>query len=55
MTLWATRDARQVKVSCTYGPVEFAVTEDAQHLRHFWGQLGRLLDEAEKPAAEEDG
>lgn len=24
------------------------ITEDVQHVRYFWSQLGRLLDEAEK-------
>lgn len=27
------------------------ITEDLQHVRYFWGQLGRLLDEAETEAA----
>lgn len=48
MTLFASRsDTGTVRVQCTYGPVEFAVTEDPGHLRHFWWQLGRLLNEAE--------
>lgn len=50
MTLHATRDPRdprQVTVHATYGPARYEITEDAGHLRAFWSQLGRLLDEAE--------
>ena len=50
MTLWVLRDGEQVKVQCTYGPVAFSVAEDISHLRSFWSELGRVLEEAEKPA-----
>ena len=52
MTLFAAKDGDKVKVQCTYGPTTFAVLEDFSSLRHFWAQLGRLLDEddqAKKP------
>jgi hypothetical protein len=45
------------RVSYTNGPVEIHIDEHIGHLRSFWGQLGRDLDEAEKalkpPDAEE--
>jgi hypothetical protein len=49
MTLFANRseDTGTIKVHCTYGPIEFAVTEDPGHLRSFWSELGRMLNEAE--------
>lgn len=49
MTLFAilNEDTKTVTVQCTYGPVTFAVTEDPGHLRHFWSQLGRMLNGAE--------
>lgn len=53
MTLWAARsehDPDHVVVSATSGSVEVKVTEDAQHVRHFWGALGRVLHEASPPA-----
>lgn len=28
------------------------ITEDVQHVRHFWGQLGQLLDAADAERAE---
>jgi len=28
----------------------FSVTEHPSHVRNFWGELGRVLDEAEKAA-----
>jgi hypothetical protein len=30
------------------------ITEDVTHVRYFWGQLGRMLDEAEAEARETD-
>lgn len=54
MTLFAAREGEHVKVQVTYGPIVFSVTEDPGHVRHFWGQLGRILDEAEKPPGEGD-
>ena len=50
MTFFAQQDPhnpRQVKVSCTYGPAEFHMTEDAAHKRSFHRELGRLLDKVE--------
>lgn len=40
-----TRD--QVTVRTTYGPVVNEVTEDVGHVRAFWSDLGRLLEEIE--------
>ena len=63
MTLWVNRDGETVTI---HGNVnlnvkvensrvsEFSVSEHYQHLRHFWGQLGSALDEAEKPAEAPD-
>jgi hypothetical protein len=48
MTLWATREGKQVTVHAGHGPIKFEITEDAGHLRSFWGQLGREIEEAEK-------
>ena len=56
MTLHATRDGQRITVHGNTGVhvhvqdskvSEAGFTEDAQHVRHFWGLLGRLLDEAE--------
>ena len=44
------RDLRTVDVRVTYGPITINVAEDIGHLRSFWGDLGRVLDAAEKPA-----
>ena len=41
---------KHIDVQVCSGPVVVKVTEDAGHLRHFWGELGRVLNEAEKPA-----
>ena len=61
MTLWITRDGQTVAI---HGNInldvkiqdsrvqEYIVTEEATHLRHFWGQLGAALDEAEQPQTE---
>ena len=48
MTLHATRNGQQVTVHTTYGPVENKITEDVGHIRGFWQQLGKHLDEAEQ-------
>lgn len=42
----------EVKVNVTYGPVFFTVTEPAGHLRHVWGELGRLLEKIEAESAQ---
>ena len=59
MTLWVSRDGQQVTI---HGNVnldvkveksrvdQFSVTEHQVHLRHFWGQLGALIEEAEAEA-----
>jgi hypothetical protein len=58
MTLWVNHDGPTVTihgnigldVSVQNGGVrEYSISEDAAHLRSFWGQLGKVLDEAEKP------
>lgn len=62
MTLWAARDGQKITihgnihldVKVQDGRVqEFAVTEDASHVKHFWGQLGTLIEQAETAAAAE--
>jgi len=56
MTLHATREGGgttihgnlHVDLAVQDGRVtQVGITEDAQHVRHFWSQLGRLLAEAE--------
>jgi hypothetical protein len=59
MTLWVTREGQNVTI---HGNVnlradvrdsrvtEWAVTEHAAHVRHFWSQLGREIDAAEAEA-----
>lgn len=56
MTLWAKRapSGDRIEIAVTYGPVSFSVIEDPGHVRHFWGQLGALLEQAETKAAAED-
>jgi hypothetical protein len=62
VTLWVSRDGQTVTIHGNLGlgvkiqdsrVQEYTVTEHFQHLRHFWGQLGHALDEAEKPAEQE--
>lgn len=50
----------QITIRTTCGPITNEATEAAGHLRYFWSELGRLLDEAEKADrerrdAEQDG
>lgn len=61
MTLHATRSGQQITIHGNTGVdaeirnSQFSgvhITEHHQHVRHFWGQLGALLDEAEKAARE---
>lgn len=40
-------DGKHVNVGVTHGPVTIQVTEDPGHLRSFWSELGRTLDEVE--------
>jgi hypothetical protein len=56
MTLQAKRDGQNITLTGNIGlDVEirnsgvsnFAVTENAQHVRHVWARLGKLLDEAD--------
>ena len=48
MTFFATANERdRIDVHCTYGPVTIKVDEDPGHLRAFWGELGRLLEQVE--------
>lgn len=56
MTIWCKRTeiGDQVEVHVTYGPVAFKVTEPSRDIRHFWGQLGALLEETENKAAAEE-
>jgi hypothetical protein len=59
MTLWVSRDDQTVAIHGNINlnvriegsrVMEYSITEEATHLRHFWGELGHALDEAEKPA-----
>jgi hypothetical protein len=57
MTFFAAKSAddKNIDVQTTYGPITIRVIEAPGHLRSFWNQLGRLLDEVEneqKKAAE---
>jgi hypothetical protein len=56
MTLWAKRTGSgdRIEIAVTHGPVSFSVIEDPGAVRHFWGQLGALLEQAEDRAAAED-
>lgn len=51
MTVWAKKSesGTRVELHVTHWPIEVMVIEDPAHVRHFWGQLGRLLDEVEHP------
>jgi hypothetical protein len=62
LTLWVSRDGQAVTIHGNVGldvkvessqVREYSVTEHYAHLRSFWSSLGRELDEAEKPVAEE--
>lgn len=50
MTFWASREdnSDHVNVQVTSSNVTVKIQEHYMHLRHFWGELGKLLDEAEK-------
>lgn len=61
MTLHVTRDGQKVTIHGNLGLAvrvensrvsDFSVSEDKGHLRHFWGQLGRVLEEAEVEASD---
>lgn len=61
MTLHATRDGQAITIHGNTGVSmhmensvlhHARITETAQHVRHFWGYLGTLLDEAEKATAD---
>lgn len=61
MTLHVTRDGQTVTIHGNIGlhahvegsrVVDFAISEERMHLRSFWGQLGRVLDEVERDAAD---
>ena len=50
MTFWASkhdRDPQTAVVHVTYGPVRMEVDEHIGHLRSFWSELGRLLEDME--------
>ena len=49
MTLWAYRDDEtgQVVIKAHTGTVDVTVTEDLAGVRHFWGELGTLVNQAE--------
>lgn len=54
MTLWAQRkNATQVDVTCTYGPVTFSVTEDIGGIRSIHDQLGKILADQDQPVSRE--
>lgn len=57
MTMHATRDGQSITVNGNIGTevhvkdgrVNFVrITEDAQHVRFFWNELGKLLDAADE-------
>jgi len=52
MTLIAGRagQSANVEVQYTGGPVTIRVVEQAAHLRHFWHELGEVLDQIEHAA-----
>lgn len=63
MTLWVSRDGQKVTIHGNNGldvkvedsrVASYAVTEHWGHLRHFWGQLGAVLEEAEQAAADQN-
>ena len=54
MTMIARRaehNKRAVIVQTTAGPVTVTCEEDASYLRHFWGELGNVLEQVEQEAA----
>ena len=62
MTLWANRDGQAVTIHGNIGldvsiqnghVAQYSISEHAAHVRSFWGQLGRILDEAEQAAKED--
>lgn len=54
MTLHATRKGQKITVHTTYGPTNHSVEEDAQHVRSFHTELGKMLDEAEREKKKEE-
>ena len=59
MTLHATRDGEKITIGGNTGlrvsmrddrVTDVSITDHFMHVRHFWGSLGRLLDEAEQEA-----
>jgi hypothetical protein len=55
MTFWAQQKTEKaIDVHVTYGPISITVLEDVGHLRSFWGELGRLLDQVENPPAADE-
>jgi hypothetical protein len=62
MTLWVGRDGQVITIHGNVGlnvkiqdswVAEYSVSEHYAHLRHFWGQLGDALNEAEQAATAE--
>ena len=60
MTLWANRDGQAVTIHGNIGlsvtvrngqVAQYEISENAAHVRGFWGQLGKLLDEVEAEQA----
>lgn len=60
MTLWVNRDGQAVTIHGNIGldvkvqngrVTEYVISEDAGHVRSFWSQLGKVLDEAEREQA----
>jgi hypothetical protein len=61
VTLYATRDGQQITLHGNTGVhvavensqlLDVTITEHATHLRHFWGQLGSMLEASEIEAHE---
>lgn len=53
MTLHSTVNdgGKTISIHSTYGPARFTITEDLGHVRSFWAELGRRIEEAEHDAA----
>jgi hypothetical protein len=55
LTVWQRPEAdnrvRVIDVFATHGGMQVKITEDIAHLRHFWGELGHALNNAEQSAA----
>lgn len=51
---WADEPSGLVRITNTYGPVNTEIIEHAVHLRHFWHELGELLNAEKQEEAGND-